>query len=217
MSKKVFIIKDDEGFKEMPVLTSAAAVQLTFGLKQYHLPFYKYIRIYPEEYFSDHAFFTVLAGNVQQNIISVAWNHLLEGYTNFEDGSNVGLHEMSHALYIQKMIIEEGYAKKFCRNYKWLEAQCSEAYKIEVNGEKHLYSDYAGTNLQEFWAESIELFFEKPVELKINHPKVFEAMKLLLNQDPLRSDCPVLKPGLSLREKLKGFSIQHQLPTIFRM
>lgn len=34
---KTFIIKDDEGFKEMPVLVSAAAVQLTLGLKLYLL------------------------------------------------------------------------------------------------------------------------------------------------------------------------------------
>lgn len=50
MSRKTFIIKDDEGVKEMPVLVSAAAIGLTFGLKDFLLPFYKYIRIYPEEY-----------------------------------------------------------------------------------------------------------------------------------------------------------------------
>ena len=53
MQKKIFIIKDDKGLREMPVLISASAVALTFGLKDFRLPFYKYIRIYPEEYVAE--------------------------------------------------------------------------------------------------------------------------------------------------------------------
>ena len=206
MHKKTFIIKDHEGFREMPVLVSAAAIQLSFGLKEYRLPFYKYIRIYPEEYFSDHAFLTVLAGNVQQNIISVAWNHILKGYENATDGSNVGLHEMSHALYIQKMVIEENYAESFSYRYNYLASQCKEAFTIEKEGRKNFYSGYADTNLQEFWAESVELFFEKPAAMKEQYPGVFEAMKILLNQDPCNMQCPVLQNHLPLAEKIRRVS-----------
>jgi len=203
MSEKTFIIKDDEGFKEMPVLVSAAAIQLTFGLPQYRLPFYKYIRIHPEEYFAEHAFFTVLAGNVQGNIITVAWNQFLKGYNDIADGSNVGLHEMSHALYIQKMVIEEGYAKDFCRNYNQLLDYSKLAYKTEIDGQKNLYSEYADSNLQEFWAESVELFFEKPAQLKQQYPEVFKAMKLLLNQDPENIQYPLLTNYLSIHQRIK--------------
>ena len=104
MRRKVFIIKDDEAVREMPVLVSAAAVALTFGLKDFWLQFYRYIRIYPEEYVAEDSL-KVLAGNVQQNIITIAWNHLIKGYNDFTDGINVGLLEMSHALYIQKIVI----------------------------------------------------------------------------------------------------------------
>ena len=34
----------------MPVLISAAAIQLTFGLKKYLLPNFKFIHIYPKEF-----------------------------------------------------------------------------------------------------------------------------------------------------------------------
>ena len=191
MHKKTFIIKDDEGVREMPVLVSAAAVQLTFGLKDYLLPFYKYIRIYPEEYVSDHSF-AILAGNVQNNVITVAWNQILSGLSNNADGANVGLHEMSHALYIQKMVMEREYARSFSDHYSYLEDRCAVASRYELKGEKNLYSPYADTNLQEFWAETIELFFEKPNELNNCYPEIFEAAKVLLNQDPRRMENPVV-------------------------
>lgn len=195
LNTKTFIIKDDEGFKEMPVLVSATAVQLTFGLQQYLLPFYPYIRIYPEEYFKDGTL-TVLAGNVQGNIITVAWNHVLKGIENAADGANVGLHEMSHALYFQKLVVEERFAKKFAKKYNYLLSECRTAFEDELKGRVDLYSDYANKDMQEFWAESVELFFEKPAELKRCYPAVFNRMTVLLNQDPLNKENPVIKKDL---------------------
>jgi MtfA peptidase len=202
ISNKIFIIKDDEGYKEMPVLVSAAAVQLTFGLKDYLLPFYKFIRIYPEEYFSTHSFFTVLAGNVKGNIITVAWNQFLKGFEDCADGSNVGLHEMSHALYFQKIEVEGNYAWRFFRQYDILEERCKEAHSMELKGTKDIYSDYASTDMQEFWAESIELFFEKPRQLKDNYPEVYTELMELLNQDPLYPASPVLPDTRSVGTKV---------------
>jgi len=200
ISQKIFIIKDDEGFREMPVLVSAAAIQLTFGLKNYLLSFYKYIRIFPEEFFREGSF-KILIGNVQDNIITVAWNHFLKGYEDPANGSNVGLHEISHALYIQKLVIDEGYAKEFSERYSRLVDDCGTAAEIEKAGLKDLYSSYADTDLQEFWAESVELFFEKPAELMEHYPEVYQSMQLLLNQNPLDKANPLLDSNLSLHEK----------------
>ncbi|HTM93521.1 MAG TPA: zinc-dependent peptidase [Flavisolibacter sp.] len=199
--KKNFIIKNGEGYREMPVLVSAAAIQLTFGLNDYLLPFYKYIRIYPSEYFGDGSF-KVLAGNVKNNMITVAWNHFLKGNEDLTDGSNVGLHEMSHALYFQKVVIDANYARRFCRNYDDVLTACKEAYQTEIAGRKNLYSAYADTDLQEFWAESVEIFFEKPNELHLQYPAVYEAMKILLHQDPLNKIHPVLETTSFLPQKL---------------
>ena len=202
IDQKYFIIKDSRAFREMPVLVSAAAIQLTFGLKEYRLPFYKYIRIFKEEYVADHAL-KILAGNVRGNMISVAWNHILQGYAEEKDGVNLGLHEMSHALYFQKLVVEEEYAKSFTRDYHSLVEKCSLAHQDEIKGLKDFYSEYAETNLQEFWAESVELFFEKPGELRETYPDIFMAMRLLLNQDPLNASFPVIESRLSFEEKIR--------------
>jgi Mlc titration factor MtfA (ptsG expression regulator) len=202
IDQKLFIIKETRAVREMPVLVSAAAIQLTLGLKDYRLPFYKYIRIYKEEYVADHAL-KILAGNVRGNMISVAWNHVLHGYADENDGANLGLHEMSHALYFQKLVVEEEYAKTFTRDYHSLVEKCSLAHQDEIKGLKDFYSEYAETNLQEFWAESVELFFEKPRELYETYPDIFMAMRLLLNQDPLNPPFPIIESKLSFDEKIR--------------
>ena len=204
MRKKMFIIKDDEGFKEMPVLISATAIQLTFGLKHYLLDFYKYIRIYPKEYIADHSL-KVLAGNVHNNTITVAWNYFLKGNDNCTDGSNLGLHEMSHALYFQKMVIDGDFTPDFSKKYNSLLAECREAAQLEIEAHKNIYSEYADTDLQEFWAESVEIFFEKPNNLKENYPSVYEAIKILLNQDPLNTVNPILFINSSLSQRILRF------------
>jgi MtfA peptidase len=196
MDDKYFIIMDEKGYREMPVLASAAAIQIGFGLIDYRFPFYKYIRIFPREYWSDHSF-TLLAGNVQQNVITIAWNQLLHGFENQTDGSNVGLHEMSHALYIQKIIIDKRFANSFSKHYACVMEECSEAARQEKEGSKDLYTSYADKSLQEFWAESVELFFEKPHALHGHYPDVFDALKSALNQDPRITENPVIrKPSL---------------------
>lgn len=192
MKKKVFVIKDDEIFKEMPVLVSAAAIQLSFGLKDFHYSFYRYIRIQPSEYIADHSF-KILAGNVSNNTITVAWNHFLHGYAHHTDGSNLGLHEMSHALYFQKLVIDGKQARTFCRKYKGLVEECNQAFVLEKSGKKDFYSGYAETDLQEFWAETVELFFEKPLELCASYPAVYQAMKSLLNQDTMNPENPIVE------------------------
>ncbi|HEX6333204.1 MAG TPA: zinc-dependent peptidase [Flavisolibacter sp.] len=205
MRDKVFIVKDDEAFREMPVLVSASAVHLTLGMRDYKLPFYRYIRIYPQEYFAGHGF-RVLAGNVEDNTITVAWNHFLQGFHDPRDGSNVGLHEMSHALYIQKMVIDEDHAPTFGERYRALITECRTAFDAEMKGHIDLYSDYATTDMQEFWAESVELFFEKPGQLQLKYPAVFRAMKELLNQDPLNAEQPVLHHPRSFRQRMLRLS-----------
>lgn len=192
MTVKLFIIPVSQTYKEVPVLLSAAAVQLTFGLQEFELPWFRYIRIHEEEYFADdpHAL-RVLAGHVEDNVITVAWNHFLKGIADDKDGANVGLHEMAHALYYQHVIAHNGRRKGFIKELSDVMEESEEIYTLKHHY-KMLYSDYAYKNLQEFWAESVELFFEKPASLQDYYPDLFENLKELLNQDPLNKTNPLL-------------------------
>ena len=189
MSKKQFIIHSNEPFKEMPVLISAAAVQISFGLDDFELPHYQYIQIHKEEYFAQNSLH-ILAGNVQGNCITLAWNHLLKGYNDYEDGSNVGLHEMAHALYFQEMNIDKDNDAAFATYFNELMYR-GETVLQQNQCPHNLYSNYAFTNLQEFWAVSVELFFEKATHLNNHYPKVFETLQNVLNQNPMNITQPI--------------------------
>lgn len=188
MQQKIFIIHAKEGYKEMPVLLSAAAVQITFGLDNYLLPYFKYLQIHPKEYFAKNSL-RVLAGHVHSNSITIAFNHLLEGYEDYTSGCNVGLHEMAHALYYQEIIVNNSNDKNFEYYFQKIMQEGTELYE-----ERHLnklYSDYAFKELQEFWAESVELFFERPNDLEYHFPEIFEFMKNILNQNPKQPKFPL--------------------------
>jgi Mlc titration factor MtfA (ptsG expression regulator) len=190
MADKTFIIHSHEGFKEMPVLLSAAAVQLTFGLEKFMLPHFRFLQVHPEEYFADGSF-RVLAGNVYDNSITLAWNQFLKGFKNPADGINVGLHEMAHAVYYQHVVIDKKREMDFCNCFNEVMEEGAEVYELKKEHQV-LFTNYAFKDLQEFWAESVELFFERPFDLKAHYPELFEAIKDLLNQDPCNSSNPVM-------------------------
>lgn len=190
MKDKTFIIHSHEGFKEMPVLLSAAAIQLTFGLEKFMLPHFRFIQVHPEEYFAENSF-RVLAGNVYDNSITLAWNQFLKGYSNPADGVNVGLHEMAHAVYYQHVVIDKKREMDFCNCFNEVMEEGAEVYELKKE-HQILFTNYAFKDLQEFWAESVELFFERPFDLKAHYPDLFEAIRDLLNQDPCNSSNPVM-------------------------
>ncbi|MEJ0105339.1 MAG: hypothetical protein WDO19_23500 [Bacteroidota bacterium] len=62
----------------MPVLISAAAVQLTYGLRNYLLPFFKDIYITADAY-STKAANDLYIGHVSPDGIYLSWKHFLKG------------------------------------------------------------------------------------------------------------------------------------------
>ncbi len=193
MDDKVFKIHDKNGFKEMPILISAAAIQLTFGLKKYLLPNFEFIHVFPREFMRTQPTICLLEGNVSGHAINLSWKHFLEGIGNNRDGQNVGLHEMAHALYYQTFIAEENVDSNFRNLYDDFVTDGNKVFTIESSIKPGLYSEYAHKNLQEFWAESVELFFEKPRDLKSYYPDLYKSMSQLLNQDPLNALASVIR------------------------
>ncbi len=130
MAEKTFLIHALKGFREMPILISASAIQLTFGLKKYLLPNYTRIHIYPEEYVAASTLH-IIEGNVQGNTISFSWKHFLDGYSEPGNGQNVGLHEMAHALYAQTFLVEEHADRNFENNYQEFNSYGKEVFDKE--------------------------------------------------------------------------------------
>jgi Mlc titration factor MtfA (ptsG expression regulator) len=188
ISKKTFVIHDESGFKEMPILISASAIQLSFGLDKYLLPFLSHVHIFPEEFIGYHPTIRLLEGNVSGHSINLSWKHFMDGYKYPDNGQNVGLHEFAHAFYYQYFEVGENVEHDFVAAFPSFNSYGNKAFEQEQQPGNDLYSDYALTNFQEFWAESVEVFFEKPVLLKAIYPDLFEAITEILKQDPIKSN-----------------------------
>ena len=85
---------------EIKVLISAAAIQLTFGLKDYMISHLHAINVFPRIFFSKFLNTNLKGLNTQSGVLSLSWNDFKEGYAVDDDKINLGLHELAHALYL---------------------------------------------------------------------------------------------------------------------
>ena len=107
----------------------------------------------------------LLEGNVSGHAINLSWKHFLEGYEDTNDGQNVGLHELAHALYYQTFEVEENVDSNFRDTFNDFNNYGNKVFRPGIENRcNDLYSEYAVKNFQEFWAESVEIFFEKPLQ-----------------------------------------------------
>lgn len=192
--KRVYYFKNGKTFHftgmeprpEIPVLVSAAAVQLTFGLRSYHLSFFKNIYIRPDAYLTSE-FDELVVGHVSVEGIFISWKYFLMGFENNTDGVNTALHEMAHALRHQNQLKEFGIDKEFKTDFAKYTQQYGPVLIEALLHRRSFLRSYAFTNFEEFWAVSVEAFFEIPEGLKEYLPKIYDALCEVLNQDPLAS------------------------------
>jgi Mlc titration factor MtfA (ptsG expression regulator) len=183
-TSKTFHFTGMEPKPEIPVLISASAVQLTFGLRAYHLPFFKNIYILPDAYQAKE-FNELVVGHVSVKGIFISWKYFLRGFEDDKDGVNMALHEMAHALRHQNQMKEFGIDKEFKTDFAKYTQQYGPVLIEALLHRRSFLRSYAFTNFEEFWAVSVEAFFELPAALKKHLPKIYHALCEVLNQDPL--------------------------------
>ena len=171
---------------KMPLLISAASIQITFGLNKYLLDFFDTIYIMQHNYqygFYDQPF----EGHVNSNGIYLSWDNFLRGYEDYNDADNVGIHEMAHALAYVNFMAEanNGRDDAFIKRFYHFSAVARPIFMNMQKGEANTLNGYAATNYNEFWAVAVETFFERSLHMKVEMPALYEALCSLLNQDPL--------------------------------
>jgi Mlc titration factor MtfA (ptsG expression regulator) len=193
--KRVLLFIDSKNFEyidlqreeRMPLLISAAAVQLTFGLDHFRLSYFKTVYIIKDKY-SFGLSKTPFEGHVSEDGIYLSWTHFIREFANYSDGQNVGLHEMAHALTYVNFTVSEGRDKTFHDSFVDFSAVARPIFERMKAGEATLLDPYAATNYQEFWAVCVETFFERSSYFKSQLPELYDSLCILLNQDPLTTD-----------------------------
>lgn len=162
------------------VIISATLARLTMGLgKNYTLPKFPLIEIYPREFYSKLLNKNVKGLTFGHGRLFLSWAHFEEGHKNPTDKVHVGLHEFAHALFLQ---FNQFKGLRIWDN--WLEEAQPIMRLISTSG-NHFFRSYGATNIHEFWAVCVETFFEQTAEFKAKYPALFNCTCRMLNQWPL--------------------------------
>lgn len=169
--------------EEMRVLTSGAAVQLTYGLTKFSFSNITTIMLYPDVFRLPMAKNHMRGGTSPRGKIMLSWKHLVHGFETEADRINLGLHELAHALQLE---IRHGLNPDmhFVNNLdRWLKAGTPEFKRLKA-GKPSFLRKYGGSNQYEFFAVCVEHFFEAPQDFAAQLPKLYTGLVVLLKQDP---------------------------------
>ena len=176
---------------EMKHLISSAFVQITFGIKQDDLEHFNNIHITPTAYSYDK-FDQLFHGDVNPmtKTVNLTWPIVKNGFEINDDGLNLAIHEFAHCI-----ILENSRSNYLVRNLNEGELNKWKSYSVKLldrirKGDNSLYRDYAGRNLMELFATSLEYFFEVPFDLFSYDSEHYLRLSRLLKQDPRNSKDP---------------------------
>ncbi len=192
-STKKFHFVGIERDENKSTLICASAVQVTFGLKNYLLSHFENIYVLADAYNMENDE-ELYVGHVAPEGIYLSWKHFLYGYMRQSDNVNVAVHEMAHALLYNNFFAPYGIDVHFRMNYEHFSTTTGPILaKVITNRHSYLRS-YAFSNLHEFWAVSVEAFFDNPQGLRENMPELYVSLCRVLNQDPLSKN-KILNPN----------------------
>jgi len=189
IAEKAFVPRGDLMMvtQEMKLLISATAVMVTFGFRGVTLKHFRKILIYPDAYYSTvNQQYHKGEVNPKLGIIVLSWENFVKGFIDQQDGVNLGIHEMAHAMKLENQIHYNS-ESNFFNPAVWVRYSKIAAVEIEkiLNNEKTIFRSTAANNEHEFFAVALEVFFEKSAELKIYNESLYQSLVYLLKQDPI--------------------------------
>lgn len=168
----------------IPLLVSAAAIQVSFGLEDFSFDFFEYIYIANTSYHW-RGNPSVYEGHVNRKGIFLSWEHFVQGYRDYTDGHNVGIHELAHALTYTTQYGDSLHDRRFRKRFRKFVRVAAPVFENLKNGGVGFLPPQAAGNFHEFWAVSMEAFFERALVFRVAEPALYDAFCALLNQDPL--------------------------------
>jgi len=172
---------------KMKILIASTAVMLTFGMRRYLFSPFTNIIIYPKNYFSQvtkkrHKGET----NPKFGTIVFSWDDFLEGIKIEDNNLNLGLHELSHAMYFSFLKNRSFTAVVFLDNFNVLLERLKDR-KLQRKIVKSGYlRQYGFKNKFEFLSILVEHFFETPEEFKEKLPEIYRMVKRMMKLDTLK-------------------------------
>src|SRR5205809_19260 len=119
----------------------------------------------------------------------LAWGAVKHGAADPSDAKNVVLHEFAHQLDYENHAADGMPALATSEDQSaWSEVMGSEFASLRAadeSGVPTLLDTYGATDPVEFFAVSVEAFFERPRALRTYHPKLYAELQNYFRQDPV--------------------------------
>lgn len=174
------------------LLVASSAIIPVWGFQDWEYPNLAEIYIVDgaisKQEFKEEKQTNVVAGQIKPrggaHTVTFSKSALEQGFNDMADRKNVGIHEFTHLLDEQDGatdgIPENRLPEHLVQPWVNLMYQKIEAIKQGKNN----INTYGATNEAEFFAVVTEYFFEKPAKLQENHPKLYQMLTKIFNQNP---------------------------------
>ena len=186
---------------EIRVTIAAQACLLLLHRKTDYFPRLLTILVYPSSYLADeqqpitadiweegkHARSGETARVMGSMVL--AWDAVKSGAEDPSDAKNVVIHEFAHQLDYENLAAD-GTPALATRKQQlaWREVMRTEFASLraaEETGIPTLLDTYGASNAAEFFAVSVEAYFERPVMLRAQHPRLYSELQQYFRQDPV--------------------------------
>ncbi len=178
-----------------PHMKRVIAAQACLLLLNRKHDFYRHLRsvlVYPSAYRAknEHGGEDVRLGESwNSGSVILAWDSVVSGGRNEHDGHQVTFHEFAHQLDQVDGAADGVPELPSVDCYRHWAVAMSEAFekfqkKIE-KGHRTVIDTYGATNPAEFFAVLTETFYEKPRQLKMRYPEVYEVLSCYYQVDPI--------------------------------
>ncbi len=169
------------------LLIASSGIIPVFGFADWDYIYLETIIVFEDLFEFNHPF--IEEGQLLNGLVNKNGNMFLSktavrnGFSYEKDGKNTAIHEFIHLLDMDDGEVD-GVPEAIIKSQyiiPWINLMEEEIEKICQD--KSILGDYACTNRPEFFAESSVCFFENPRMLSMKHPKLYNMLKNIFNQD----------------------------------
>lgn len=185
------------------VLVAASAVIPIMGFPQWEYEYLSEVLLYPANFSQDYdadsgegRILGMVHGALNNGVVIFSEPALVNGFANPEDRRNVGIHEFAHMVDKRDGSIDGVAAALPAELARPWHSLMTEKMQETSKG-RGTIDPYSKTNEQEFLAVTTEYFFESPERLKADHPRVYEMLARIYNQDTVE----IVKEGYHLLKR----------------
>lgn len=182
---------------EIKVTIAAQACLLLLNIEHNYYQMLQTILVYPSGYFvptgrqirrtRTEGQMAVLGQAHFRGPVILSWQHVLDGGRQGSSGRNLVYHEFAHKLDMKDGVVDgTPIIRDRTRFREWVDVMSREfnALRHNVGRRSTLLREYGAASPGEFFAVATEVFFERPIDLREQHPDMYRVLAGFFKQDP---------------------------------